>query len=617
MKTTLLKIAVSIFLLFSVSSFAQPVSITLLHTSDSHSRLDGMPAINPIEGGIARVATLISSIRTSEQNVMFFHSGDFMVGDFFFNKYFGVPELQILKQLGCDAMAVGNHEYDLGPGALFSVLSESFAGGSFPLLSANSSVGNFPPLTPYISSLTYKTVSGVKIGIFGLTTPDPLNNPSPIVVSDSIMEIAYQTVSILQSNGANVIICLSHLGYGIDTLLAANIPGINFILGGHDHYTTNQIKQVANPGGITTYICHSGEFYRHIGKIKFTYNSGVVSLTNFQMLNVNSSVTPEPTINGIVQGLKTGIQTTYGNVYGTVLGTSYNDISSLINYSSPNRDAALGNLVTDAYRFKTSTQIALTARGLFEDKIYAGQIVGADVIRAVPYGFDTTSGLGLNLITCNITGVQLLTGLEAVLESALMSEAFIPQTSGLTFDYNPYDSLGQKIVLSSVKVNGQPFNPASTYSLTVNEAVYGILQMLGIQVTNVNPTGIPEFAALRDKIMALGYVYYYSEGRIKDITHVGIRGNEGSVLGKYVLGNNYPNPFNPETKINYTIPETAMVSIKIYDMLGKEVTTLINTKQNAGTYSVTFRAASLSSGTYFYRLSTEKYSEVKKMVLLR
>ena len=198
-----------------------------------------------------------------------------------------------------------------------------------------------------------------------------------------------------------------------------------------------------------------------------------------------------------------------------------------------------------------------------------------------------------------------------------MSEAFIPQTSGLTFDYNPYDSLGQKIVLSSVKVNGQPFNPASTYSLTVNEAVYGILQMLGIQVTNVNPTGIPEFAALRDKIMALGYVYYYSEGRIKDITHVGIRGNEGSVLGKYVLGNNYPNPFNPETKINYTIPETAMVSIKIYDMLGKEVTTLINTKQNAGTYSVTFRAASLSSGTYFYRLSTEKYSEVKKMVLLR
>ncbi len=85
----------------------------------------------------------------------------------------------------------------------------------------------------------------------------------------------------------------------------------------------------------------------------------------------------------------------------------------------------------------------------------------------------------------------------------------------------------------------------------------------------------------------------------------------------FSLSQNYPNPFNPSTKINYELPITNNVSLKVYDALGNEIETLVNEKQNAGSYSVDFNAASLPSGIYFYKLVTEKFSETKKMILVK
>ena len=127
-----------IFLLvFSLSGFlyAQNTQITILHTGDSHSHLDafGPKSANGkgTIGGIGKAATIIGTVKATEQNVVLLHSGDFSVGDFFFNKYFGVPEIQIMKQLGYDALTVGNHEFDLGPSTLYSVFQEGFSQGSF------------------------------------------------------------------------------------------------------------------------------------------------------------------------------------------------------------------------------------------------------------------------------------------------------------------------------------------------------------------------------------------------------------------------------------------------------------------------------------------------------
>lgn len=90
-----------------------------------------------------------------------------------------------------------------------------------------------------------------------------------------------------------------------------------------------------------------------------------------------------------------------------------------------------------------------------------------------------------------------------------------------------------------------------------------------------------------------------------------------STTTRYGLSQNFPNPFNPTTVIAYQIVNAGHVTLKVYDVLGREVATLINERQNAGSHSVTFEANALPSGVYFYRLESGNHSEVKKLVLLK
>jgi len=95
---------------------------------------------------------------------------------------------------------------------------------------------------------------------------------------------------------------------------------------------------------------------------------------------------------------------------------------------------------------------------------------------------------------------------------------------------------------------------------------------------------------------------------------------ENSMLGviiNYLLYNNYPNPFNPSTKIKYQIPEECFVTIKIYDVLGNDIATLVNEEKPAGSYEVEFDGSNLPSGIYFYILRTGSFVETKKMVLMK
>jgi hypothetical protein len=87
--------------------------------------------------------------------------------------------------------------------------------------------------------------------------------------------------------------------------------------------------------------------------------------------------------------------------------------------------------------------------------------------------------------------------------------------------------------------------------------------------------------------------------------------------GNFILSQNYPNPFNPTTIINYSIPKSGLVTIKIYDILGREVRTLVNEEKTAGNYSVQFTGNNLSSGIYFYRMQSGNFSQTKKLILLK
>ena len=104
---------------------------------------------------------------------------------------------------------------------------------------------------------------------------------------------------------------------------------------------------------------------------------------------------------------------------------------------------------------------------------------------------------------------------------------------------------------------------------------------------------------------------------IKYSSQVSVKKEENTVANNYMLYQNYPNPFNPSTNIRFDIPKSTRVSLKIYDLAGREVASLVNEFLNKGSYSVNYNASSLPSGVYFYRLETYDFSSAKKMILLK
>ncbi|MCZ7615371.1 MAG: T9SS type A sorting domain-containing protein [Ignavibacteriaceae bacterium] len=92
---------------------------------------------------------------------------------------------------------------------------------------------------------------------------------------------------------------------------------------------------------------------------------------------------------------------------------------------------------------------------------------------------------------------------------------------------------------------------------------------------------------------------------------------EENLLSFYELAQNFPNPFNPTTKIKYQLPEPVFVTIKVYDVLGNEIETLVNEERDAGSYKIDFNGLELTSGIYYYRITAGNFSQTKKMILLK
>lgn len=162
---------------------------------------------------------------------------------------------------------------------------------------------------------------------------------------------------------------------------------------------------------------------------------------------------------------------------------------------------------------------------------------------------------------------------------------------------------------------------------SINVRVGGVLGSLGATLfkrnsngasTSVAPTSIV-YTSSGNNRAAFSYagfgptnIYANQEGLLTGIQNVG---SETPV--SYKLEQNYPNPFNPVTNIKFSVPNAANVKLVIYDMLGKEVATLVNQQMNTGTYNVDFDAAALSSGVYFYKLTAGDFTAIKKMMLVK
>ncbi len=136
-----------------------------------------------------------------------------------------------------------------------------------------------------------------------------------------------------------------------------------------------------------------------------------------------------------------------------------------------------------------------------------------------------------------------------------------------------------------------------------NRHFYGVALRSGAVGVVVGEIGSAAYGSLYYTTMNGGYV--------------GITQTGSEIPQNYSISQNYPNPFNPSTKINFALPKQGLVTIKVYDMLGKEVETLVNEVKSAGQYTVDFNGSKLSSGVYFYRIQANDFVDVKRMMLVK
>jgi hypothetical protein len=119
---------------------------------------------------------------------------------------------------------------------------------------------------------------------------------------------------------------------------------------------------------------------------------------------------------------------------------------------------------------------------------------------------------------------------------------------------------------------------------------------------------------------ATGLASYFDNITVKNLTATSVEeehGSSSSIPTEFTLEQNYPNPFNPSTKITFELPKAGSVDLRVYDMLGREVAVLATGTRMAGAHTVTFDGAGLSSGLYFYRLTTGSFAETKKMMMVK
>lgn len=617
------KLYVLFAIIFLTNANAQIDTLTILHINDTHSTLAPLAPrdanLQGTRGGIARAASIIGMTQATEPNVITLHGGDFFIGDLFFNKFFGVAELEFLKVLNFDAIALGNHEFDLGPEALYGCFDAAFAANAIPVLSANAVLDGFPPLQPFIKKTHVIQRGNLKIGLIGLTTPSTnlFSLPAPVVI-DTIDGYLEAALTDLLTQQCNVIILMSHLGVLYDRALASAVPGIDVIVSSHDHFRTDSPEVITNPAGKPVYIVQTSANYTEVGKLRLAVSQTGISLLGYLPVELDATVPEEPSTKAMVDTLITQIEELYGPVYTQQIGYASGTFWEVARpgTSSDSFDTPLGNLVTDAFRWKTGTQVALTVGGSTAQPIYEGPIVPADAFRAIGYGFDTIKALGYRIIKCSMIGADLIMGLEFGLQAIEYDDELLPQVSGMNYTFD-IDGSGPGRV-TGVTIGGLPLDPGSVYTVTLNEFLAYALQNL-VGVTLIDPytyEDSTEFEVLMAYIIENQVITPSGVGRITSAKDE-IGAND--LITDYELKQNYPNPFNPSTTIEYYLPKSGNVILRVFDISGSLVTTLVDEYQEPGRQAVVFDVSSknLASGTYFYRLQAGEKVITKKLLLIK
>jgi 2',3'-cyclic-nucleotide 2'-phosphodiesterase (5'-nucleotidase family) len=442
---TLLLLAACAAPLRSLGPLPEPeVRLTLLLLNDVYT-------LEPVDGGrrggFARLATLVKRIRQENPATLLVLAGDVISPSVASTLLRGEQMIGGLNALGLDLATFGNHEFDFGPAVLIERMRES----QFTWLSAN--VLDRRSGRPFggAESEVVLTLGGVRLGVFGLTTPETVktSSPGPDVEIREAIGVARAMTAALKARDAHLLVAVTHQEMGEDRALASAAGvELDVILGGHEHEPL-----VAEEG--RTLIVKGGSDARYLVQVDLWVGSeGRLRERSWTFREVSARIPPDPQMEAVVRAYGERL----GRELDVVVGTT---AVALEGRRGPLRseETNLGDFIADAMRAHAQTDVALVnGGGIRSDRIIPpGPLTRRDLASMSPFG---------NVVmTLELTGHTLREILEQALPQREREAGGFLQVSGLTLTFDPARPVGQRIV--SIAVGGAPLDPDRRYTAAV------------------------------------------------------------------------------------------------------------------------------------------------------
>jgi 5'-nucleotidase / UDP-sugar diphosphatase len=385
---------------------APPGHLVVMHTNDLHGHYlpdhaDWLPG-SPEIGGFVRIDQEVRSIRQAHgrANTLLLDGGDILTGTPLTavkeEGAWGTPMLRFMEAVGYDAWAIGNHEFDRGLSNLGTLVSKS----PFAALSANlrSTDGQAPLFASQGFSRVF-AVNNLRVGIIGATTDQLRGLVSPadwgLMKTVSVADAVRAEVATLDPQ-TDLIIALTHIGVDADRKLAAAVPGIDLIVGGHSH---TPLTEVVKQGD--TLIVQAGSYGRSLGVIELVVEDDGVTSFDYHLRDLtpeSATVPPDPSLQGLADHYRTNIEALYGEVVAKAPAKLDKEYA---------HESALGRWITDALRVQAKVDIGLYNGGGLRAELRSGPITRRDLFEAFPFEnpvhiFSITGGQLVGIVLRNV-----------------------------------------------------------------------------------------------------------------------------------------------------------------------------------------------------------------------
>ena len=511
----------------------------ILHTNDVHGAVDGY----------AYIAQLKADYEAKGAEVILVDAGDYSQGKTYVSVTKGADAVTMMNAAGYDVVTLGNHEFDYG----YSQLKENMSKAKFKVVCADVFNENGTPI--FDANYTYTTKSGVKVGFFGMETPETQTKANPALIKgltfatgDAFTKAAADQVAALKD--ADVVICLAHLGIDAEsapyrsTDLYAAVKGIDFIIDGHSH-------TVMTKGEKGEPIQSTGTAFANIGVI--VIDNATKKIESNSLFEIKEDTAKDATVAAAAKTIVDRVDAEYDVVFAKSEVT-------LNGAKAPNgnRDSETnnGDLITDAMIWKVMQNkegltvdadhvVAITNGGGIRAAIKPGDVTKKDINTVLPFGN--------TVAVIYVTGAELLEALEASTYSLPIGG--FPQVAGINFTLSTavaYDANAEtypastyygpksinRVVINSI--NGKEFKADDTYAVVTNNFVAdgGDTYYAFAAATAKFDTGIPLDEAVMEYVTkelkgVIGTQYAAPQGRIllnpfKDV-------KVSSWFGQYVI----------------------------------------------------------------------------------